>query len=91
MRSDPFVISSDGKIDFLIGGGSDIDKLYVALVRASDGAELIKATGTGSEMYSRIYWDASAYAGTECYIKVVDNATGGWGHLNIDDVNVKVQ
>ncbi|MDT3428625.1 hypothetical protein J2Z22_004218 [Paenibacillus forsythiae] len=32
-----------------------------------------------------------SYIGTECYIKIVDNATGCWGHINVDDVNVPVQ
>ena len=80
-----------GKIDFLIGGGNDPAHLYAALVRASDGAELLKATGTNSEEYARILWDASAYVGTSCYIKIVDDSTGGWGHLNVDDFHVPVK
>jgi hypothetical protein len=49
---------------------------------------LFKATGSDSETFERVYWDASAYLGTECYIKVVDNSTGDWGHINVDDINV---
>ncbi|EKQ57099.1 hypothetical protein, partial [Clostridium sp. Maddingley MBC34-26] len=64
------------------------NNLYVALVRKSDGQELFKATGDNNEAYKRVTWDASAYIGTECYIKVVDKSTGGFGHINIDDVNV---
>jgi beta-fructofuranosidase len=91
LKSENFVLSADGKIDFLIGGGNDINNLYVALVRVSDGAELFKATGSNSETYNRVTWDALHYVGTECYIKVVDNATGSWGHVNLDDVNVQIQ
>lgn len=91
LKSSNFVLGGDGKIDFLVAGGSDISKLYVALVRASDGTELFKETGTNNEAYTRKVWDASAYNGTECYIKVVDNETGGFGHINLDDVNVPIE
>ncbi|MNP80858.1 hypothetical protein D3C76_1790640 [compost metagenome] len=53
--------------------------------------EIFKETGANTETYTRKYWDGSAYIGTECYIKVVDNGTGSWGHINLDDVNVPVQ
>lgn len=91
MKSQNFILGGDGQIDFLIGGGNDIDRLYVALVRASDEQELFKATGRNIEEYSRVLWNASEYIGEELYIKVVDNHTGGFGHLNLDDVNVPVK
>ncbi|WP_238590776.1 GH32 C-terminal domain-containing protein [Paenibacillus beijingensis] len=91
MRSQKFILGGNGQIDFLVGGGNNIYDLYVALVRSSDGKELFKATGGDREAYTRIKWDASDYIGTECYIKIVDNATGSWGHLNLDDVNVPTQ
>jgi fructan beta-fructosidase len=74
----------------LIGGGQNIDNLYVALVRKADGKELLKATGQNDEAYRRVRRDASDFLGEELFIKVVDKETGGWGHLNIDDVNVLV-
>lgn len=88
LKSETFTLDGSGAIDFLIGGGNDINNLYVALVRASDGAELMKTTGGNNEAYSRITWNAGSYVGTSCYIKIVDNATGGFGHINVDDVNV---
>lgn len=91
LKSADFTLGGSGRIDFLVGGGSNIGSLYVALVRASDGVELLKATGTDSEAYTRVFWDASAYVGTDVYIKIVDNNTGGWGHINVDDVNVPVK
>lgn len=91
IKSENFVLSGNGSIDFLIGGGNDINKLYVALTRVSDGAELFKATGNNSETYRRVQWDALQYAGQELYIKVVDNSTASWGHVNLDDVNVQIQ
>ncbi|WAJ71986.1 hypothetical protein [Catenovulum adriaticum] len=31
------------------------------------------------------------YIGQNLYLKVVDNATGGWGHLNIDHILIPVE
>ena len=91
LRSHNFVLGGNGKIDFLISGGRDIDRLYVALVRTSDGKELFKETATNYEEYQRKIWDASDYIGEELFIKVVDQSTGGFGHINVDDFNVPVQ
>ncbi|MGO4273990.1 GH32 C-terminal domain-containing protein, partial [Paenibacillus sp. TAF58] len=88
MRSQKFILGGNGQINFLIGGGNNYYDLYVSLVRASDGKELFKATGGDREAYSRVKWDAADYIGTQCYIKVVDNATDAWGHINIDDFHV---
>ncbi|WP_254772912.1 GH32 C-terminal domain-containing protein [Paenibacillus sp. NFR01] len=91
LKSQKFVLGGNGKINFLVSGGRDIDKLYVALVRASDGKELFKETATNYEEYQRKIWDASPYIGQELYIKVVDQSTGGFGHINVDDFNVPVK
>ncbi|MDQ0113841.1 GH32 C-terminal domain-containing protein [Paenibacillus harenae] len=91
LKSQNFILGGNGRINFLVSGGRDIDKLYVALARASDGKELFKVTATNYEEYQRIIWDASEYIGEELYIKVVDQSTGGFGHINVDDFNVPVQ
>ncbi|WP_336785179.1 S-layer homology domain-containing protein [Paenibacillus sp. MMO-177] len=90
LTSQTFKLGGNGKISFLVGGGMDIDKLYVALVRASDNNILMKATGNNNEAYSRVTWDASAYKGERLYIQVVDQGTGGFGHINFDNLNVPV-
>jgi len=91
LKSQNFILGGNGKINFLVSGGRDIDKLYVALVRASDGKELFKETATNYEEYQRKIWDASEYIGEELYIKVVDQSTGGFGHINVDDFHVPVK
>ena len=90
LMSNKFRLAGDGQINFLVGGGKDSDNLYVALVRASDNTVLLKATGNNSEQYSRVNWDATQFVGEELYIKVVDNSTGGFGHINVDDFHVPV-
>lgn len=93
MRTRDFVIGGHGIITFMIGGGYDINNLYIALVRKSDNQILMRATGDNndSEAYVHKQFDASAFIGTECYIRVVDNHTGGWGHINIDNIRIPVQ
>ncbi|WP_285102083.1 hypothetical protein [Promicromonospora sp. MEB111] len=89
MRSSVFTLDGTGEISFLIGGGNDPENLYVALHRASDDAELMRATNTAfadSEILSRVVWDASDHLGQDLYLEVVDTASAGWGHINLDDV-----
>lgn len=93
IKSENFILDS-GNIDFLISGGNDLTNLKVSLVRASDGYEIIKSTGANSETYTRTTWSSASlasYVGTECYIKLTDNATGGFGHINLDDINVPIK
>nr|WP_319556728.1 GH32 C-terminal domain-containing protein [uncultured Vibrio sp.] len=91
MKSNDFVLGGNGQINFLLAGGDDIENLYLALVRKSDGAVLMKSTGIDYEEYQRIFWDASAYIGEELYLLAVDTHTGGWGHINLDDIHVPVK
>ncbi|HZG78268.1 MAG TPA: hypothetical protein VEZ72_20615 [Paenibacillus sp.] len=86
LKSEPFILGGDGRIDFLIGGANDIANVYVALVDATNDAELLKSTGTNSDEYTRAQWNASAHIGKTVYIRLVDQSTTG--HLNLDDVNV---
>lgn len=90
LKSKTFKLGGNGNINFLVGGGKEIDKLFVALVRASDNQILMKETGSDNEQYRRVSWDASSYIGQELYMEVVDNRTGGWGHINVDNINVPV-
>ncbi|WP_309122168.1 GH32 C-terminal domain-containing protein [Paenibacillus sp.] len=90
LRSQNFVLGGNGRIDFLVSGGRDPERLYVALVRASDGKELFRTTATNYEEYQRSVWDASAYIGEELYIQVVDRSADGFGHINVDDFHVPV-
>ncbi|WP_137992594.1 glycoside hydrolase family 32 protein [Streptomyces vilmorinianum] len=78
--------AAPSRISFLVGGGWDPERLYVALVRDSDGRTLLKQTGPEDEAYVRILWDTSAWLGQAVHLEVVDRKTGGWGHLNLDDV-----
>jgi hypothetical protein len=82
LTSASFEISGD-HISFLIGGGKRLDSVYVALV--VDGKEVLKATGNNHESMQRVTWNVAAYKGNLASIVIVDQYTGGWGHINADD------
>lgn len=90
MQTQPVTIGGDGIISFLIGGGTDLTNLYIALCRTSDNAVLLKATGTNNEGYTAATLNAASYIGTSCYIKIVDNSTAGFGHINIDNIKIPI-
>ena len=71
-------------ISFLIGGGCDISKVRVDLV--IDRRVVRSATGKCNETMERKRWDVRKFMGKNAYIKIVDNSSGGWGHINFDDV-----
>jgi hypothetical protein len=48
----------------------------------------LSATGRNEEQMYRRVWDVSRWNGRVARILVVDNASGPWGHINVDDFHV---
>ena len=76
-------------ITFLIGGGKDAEKTCMNLL--IDGKAVRNATGPndkpgGSETLAPEFWDVSEFIGKPAVIQIVDQATGGWGHINVDQI-----
>lgn len=76
-------------INFLIGGGQHPERAYIALV--VDGEAVRTATGPndkpgGTERLDWASWDVSDLEGRDATIRIVDEATGGWGHINVDHI-----
>jgi sucrose-6-phosphate hydrolase SacC (GH32 family) len=76
-------------IGFLIGGGKDPEKL--ALELRVDGKIVRRATGLndksgGSEALAPESWDVAELVGRTAVLRIVDEATGGWGHINVDQI-----
>jgi hypothetical protein len=69
---------------FLIGGGSGA-KTRVELINAANGMVLFRATGPDNERMKRVTADLRRSQGASIRIRLVDEATSGWGHLNFDD------
>ncbi len=56
-----------------------------------DGKVVRSATGPnerpgGSETLEPASWDLTELAGQKAVLRIVDNATGGWGHINVDHI-----
>ena len=76
-------------INFLIGGGKNPRDL--ALNLWIDGKIVRTATGQndrpgGTENLHAASWNVAEFIGQSARIEIVDNATGGWGHLNVDNI-----
>jgi predicted GH43/DUF377 family glycosyl hydrolase len=85
IRSKPFTVAGNS-MNLLVGGGDDIDMLYVALVDAATTDVLYKETGSNSEEMDRRFWDLKPHKGREVYVEIADLSTGAWGHINCDDI-----
>ena len=68
----------------LAGGGDNPQNLYMSVI--VDGAEVARFTGANSEFLEPRAADLSQYMGKTARLEIVDNFTGGWGHISIDDI-----
>jgi len=88
LTSPPFTIQRD-YLSFLIGGGGHKDKTCMNLL--VDGEVVRTATGPniqsgGSEFLNWENWDVKRYKGKEAVLEIVDDSSGGWGHINVDQI-----
>lgn len=88
LTSAPFTVQRR-RICFLIGGGMHPGETCINLL--VDGQVVRTATGPndrpgGSERLAWQCWDVDELNGREATIEIVDRHTGGWGHVNIDQI-----
>lgn len=88
LTSPPFKIERR-YLNFLIGGGKYLGELGVELLL--DGKTVRTATGPndrpgGSEQLAWHTWDVSEFSGKTVTFRIVDARTGGWGHINVDQI-----
>ncbi|MCX7044754.1 MAG: glycoside hydrolase family 32 protein [Candidatus Sumerlaeota bacterium] len=74
---------------FLFGGGGTDGKTCMNLLM--DGKVARTATGPnkkpgGSEKLDPMAWDVSDLQSKKARIQIVDMLTGGWGHINVDQI-----
>ncbi len=72
-------------INFTIGGGRNVGSLGIRLIVG--GREVARAANTIDA--ERMQWrslDVSAYRGQTAHLEIVDQATGSWGHVLIDQI-----
>jgi len=86
------LISPDFTIDrpwitFLVGGGAHKDRTCINLV--VDGQTVRTATGRNNERLTVRNWEVAEFEGRTARIEIVDAATEGWGHINIDRIEFR--
>ena len=69
---------------FLIGGGALLGT-RVEIVTKDDGKVIHTARGANTETMARSVVDLRKLQGREIFIRIVDEETVGWGHVNFDD------
>ena len=72
------------RIAFLVGGGHHPGKTCIQLLVA--GKVVRSTTGQNNELLQHSSWDVAGLAGKSVRIRIVDQVTGGWGHINIDHI-----
>lgn len=73
-------------INFLIGGGNHPygAEGATAVVLMINGKVVRTTTGNDSEDLTWNNWDVSEFQGQQATIMIVDENSGGWGHINVD-------
>ena len=71
-------------LNFLIGGGAHEGETCVNLL--VDGKVVRTSTGNDDERLDWCTWNLSELAGKQARIEIVDRASGGWGHINVDQI-----
>ena len=87
LTSPEFTIDGDN-LNMLVGGGERTDDpaqtLEVQLL--VDGEVVRRQAGVGDGALNWRHWDLADLQGRTAQLRVVDEATGGWGHLTLDHV-----
>jgi len=73
-------------ITFLIGGGGQAGQTCINLL--IDGKVVRTATGKDNEKLQWHFWNVTELQGRQGQIEIVDRASGGWGHINIDQIEL---
>ena len=71
-------------IMFMISGGRNSGRTCVNLI--VDDKVVRSATGNNSNLLQKVAFGVAAFKGKEARIQVIDQETGPWGHICIDDL-----
>lgn len=89
LKSRVFTLKKDAIVSFLFGGGCGNQNIYLEFVNAETDEVLAKFFNTSPSDGRLVkYWYefAEVSEDTQCYIRVTDNATSGWGCFALDGV-----
>ncbi len=81
LTSPPFRVSRP-YLSFLVGGGALEGRTCVNVML---GDRVVRSvTGREDEFLSMATFDLAEFKGQDARVRIVDDATGGWGHINVD-------
>jgi len=83
LTSEPFEVTHPWG-SFLVGGGSQ-SVTRVELGQAADGEIFFTASGREVEDMRAVAVNLTKQRSKKIFIRVVDESSGGWGHVNFDD------
>jgi len=88
--SSPRFMIQRQRINLMIGGGHHAGTTCVNLL--VNGKVVHSAAGSaskdnrGKKIMRWVSWNVTAFKGQDAQIQIVDNATGGWGHIVVDHI-----
>ncbi len=74
----------------LVGGGNYPDSCYIALCEAGTDRILCSETGRNCETMSERIWNLNPFRGKLVYLKIVDNCSVAFGHINVDGIRERM-
>lgn len=80
----PVFIITNNCINFLIGGGNHPGQTCINLI--VNGSIVQTATGNNDEILRWNGWNVTQWKGQNAQIQILDNYTGGWGHVLVDHI-----
>ena len=83
--SPPFAIDRD-HVNFLIGGGRHPGETCINL--KVDDKVVRTATGKDTDAMEWQSWDVRDLTGKSARIEIVDQNSGGWGHIDVDQIEL---
>lgn len=89
LTSVPFEVTARW-CSFLMGGGQH-PQTRVEIVEADSGKVFFKISGRNREEMQPVVVDLNRILNTKIFIRIVDEHTGGWGHVNFDDFRLYKQ